>query len=822
MGHGYEGTPVQIQFEAAMERRGLVPPKNLIADGGIQRCNTKAKNGRGDGSYLLHLDGAIPAGGFQNFQDGLEWENWSFDPGRKLTNSEREEIKSKAEAAEKACKQAKARDKAKAAEKARRLWDSAADVVQPHAYLAGKGIMPHGVRLKYGSLVVPISDALGALTSLQFIRPDGSKTFLRGGRVKGCFYRIGGDEGRIVIVEGLATAASVHEATGCTVVVAFYAGNLKAVAEAVRKQWPDADIVVGADDDRKTKGNPGLTKATEAARAISAKLAVPNFGVNRRDRDTDFNDLGAFIGTAAVRRCIDAAAVPEPAPEDIDPNVEIERLRKLDAVAYERERSEAAKRLGIRVSKLDDQVRARRADDDGPKAGRAIAVEDIEPWAEPVDGDEVLHEIARALRDHISITAEQADTVALYCVYTHAYALWRIAPRLGIRAPGSGCGKSELLRRIKRLVPRPVSCESLTAPVLFRLIDGFKPALLLDELDNMLPDDKSAMLGILNSGYERDGKAFRCVGDQNELRAFSTFAPVIYAMIGAPPGTFDSRTTAIEMRRATPAEARGLLSMENGEPEDERFQMLGRKAARWVLDNRDRLAQARPAMSGLVNRAADNWKPLFAVAAVAGGDWPARAQRAARALADAAGAQSAFEETLAVIKALLGECDEIGSKDIVEHLAKIEDGPWAEWGRDRKPITQNALARLLKPHRVRPTDIGPVDARRKGYRRTDLQPLFEAYLKSTADTPSSQPRSRAECDGIRVSEHFLPRSENLGCADANAEKLNENNALRGYAVADEGWPQESTPDAAGTGANAADRAAAGEPGAVPPGGEVAL
>jgi hypothetical protein len=201
---------------------------------------------------------------------------------------------------------------------------------------------------------------------------------------------------------------------------------------------------------------------------------------------------------------------------------------------------------------------------------------------------------------------------------------------------------------------------------------------------------------------------------------------------------------------------------------------------------------------------------LFAVAAVAGGDWLARAQRAARALADAADGRSLFEETLAAIEELLGDRDEISSKDVVEHLAQVEGGPWAEWGRDRKPMTQNALARLLRPHKVRPTDIGPTDARHKGYRRADLQPLFEAYLKPTA--PFSQPRSRAERDGVRLSEHFQPRSENLGCADANAGKLNENNALRGCADADGGWSQEEGPgDAiAGAGANGAAAAPASE------------
>jgi putative DNA primase/helicase len=145
-------------------------------------------------------------------------------------------------------------------------------------------------------------------------------------------------------------------------------------------------------------------------------------------------------------------------------------------------------------------------------------------WISAAVGPQLLHDIAEALLDHIVLTRCQADTIALYAVYTHGFETWRIAPRLGFRAAGKGCGKSETLRRMKRLVACPVACENLTAPVLFRLTETARPTLLLDELDNLLTEDKSAVLGVMNSGYARDGAVFRCVGDQNELRAFQTFS----------------------------------------------------------------------------------------------------------------------------------------------------------------------------------------------------------------------------------------------------------------------------------------------------------
>jgi putative DNA primase/helicase len=314
----------------------------------------------------------------------------------------------------------------------------------------------------------------------------------------------------------------------------------------------------------------------------------------------------------------------------IDGAAEYARLAELPLDEYDRERETVADRLGIRISTLDTLVNRKRKTSVAGQ-GKDFDVPEVEPWPDPVDGAQLLDEIAHALCEHILLKGEQADTIALWCVYSQAFENWRISPRLGISAPSKGCGKTEVLRRVKRLVSRAVSCENLTVAVLFRLTDAIKPTLLLDELDNLLGAEKGAMLGVMNSGYDRDGNVFRCVGDQNELHAFSTFAPMAYAMIGTPPGTFDSRTIKIEMRRATPTEARKLLSMEDGELEDNRFKCLGRKAARWVLDNLDGLAGSRPDMVGLVNRTADNWRPLFAIADVVGGTWPERAHKAAKA-----------------------------------------------------------------------------------------------------------------------------------------------------------------------------------------------
>ena len=181
---------------------------------------------------------------------------------------------------------------AEAAAAAANRWAAAAQA-EEHPYLTTKGVRAHGIRIEaQHTLLIPMRDIEGRLHSVQAIAPDGSKRFMPGGRVKGCYQAIGTPLGRVVVCEGYATGATVQEQTGAAVAVAFNAGNLLPVAKALRFKFPGITLVIAADDDWKTDGNPGLTAARNAARAVSGLLAVPNFGdLPRPDNATDFNDL---------------------------------------------------------------------------------------------------------------------------------------------------------------------------------------------------------------------------------------------------------------------------------------------------------------------------------------------------------------------------------------------------------------------------------------------------------------------------------------------------------------------------------------------------
>ncbi len=299
------------KFRDALRGRGIIVPDDLMTDGLMHRCDVDGgKRGKGDGAYLLHLDG-IPAGGFENWRDGIGWQTWKANHGRTFTSEDRAAYRVRMDAARRAREAEDAKRKAEARERAAAIWTAAKPGPANHDYLTRKRIPPSGARLHGDLLVIPMRDG-GIIQSVQFIGADGEKRFLTGGRVKGCYFSIGNPRGAVAlcIVEGFATGATVHEATGHPVAVAFNAGNLGGVAKALRERFPDLRLILCADDDAKTPGNPGITKATDAARSVGGLLAIPDFGAERQEGQTDFNDLHQVRGADAVRACIANATAP--------------------------------------------------------------------------------------------------------------------------------------------------------------------------------------------------------------------------------------------------------------------------------------------------------------------------------------------------------------------------------------------------------------------------------------------------------------------------------------------------------------------------------
>jgi len=219
---------------------------------------------------------------------------------------------------------------------------------------------------------------------------------------------------------------------------------------------------------------------------------------------------------------------------------------------------------------------------------------------------------------------------------------------------------------------------------------------------------------------------------------------MLIAQIGSPPATIHDRSVVIYLTRKKTSEQVRRFD----EQQRRGLHVLARKAARWVRDHGSAIKEAAPlVLEELNDRANDNWRPLFAIADTAGGPWPQRARHAARLLSEGAGhdASSVGEMLISDIRRIFDgdpesgshavPLDRIASAELVDCLVKQEGRPWAEWR--GKPITQNALARLLKTFKIYPGTIRPAGRPLcKGYLRSDFETVFEQYGDPATVTPS--------------------------------------------------------------------------------------
>jgi hypothetical protein len=353
-----------------------------------------------------------------------------------------------------------------------------------------------------------------------------------------------------------------------------------------------------------------------------------------------------------------------------------------------------------------------------------VKIPDVLPWYEPVDGDMIASTLAAAIKTYAVVHDTAADAIALWILHTWLVNDFNISPRLAITSPTKGCGKTTILRLLNQIVRRPKRAGSISPPALFRAVEQFQPTILLDETEKYV-EHGSDLHALLNEGHCKGGTVLRVLGEKLELREFSVFGALAFARNGRLPDDLEQRSIVIDMQRRRPDEALAELRDDRCES----LQRIARMCARWAEDTAHEFADSDPDMGGLINRAADNWRPLFAIADVIGADWPARVREAAATLAPRE-SESVGTLLLADIRAVFDEkaIDRLASAEICEALTAVEGRPWADW-KAGKPLTPNQLARLLKPFGVAPTGTIRVGNRTaKGYYHHQFDGLWQRYL----------------------------------------------------------------------------------------------
>lgn len=298
-------------FRQAAEAAGLYFwDDDVIGDGNVHRCwhrdDKKRTRSKRDCWYVLHLDGEVPIGVFGSFKEFEFQEKWIASHVGTLSFAEQARHRQLIAEAARKREEARRAAHAEAAQQAEEDLASMAIAGDDHPYLIRRGVKAHGIKVdRAGALVVPFNDPDGNVTTYQKIPLDGPKRYLKDGKKKGAFFEFRGRRDTVFIGEGWVTCATVFEATGCTVLSAGDTASLSDVAETARKLFPAARVVIAADNDHKTPGNPGLAAAASAAKLCRGEVVHPVFTDADKARDeatSDWNDLLRIHGGDEVIR----------------------------------------------------------------------------------------------------------------------------------------------------------------------------------------------------------------------------------------------------------------------------------------------------------------------------------------------------------------------------------------------------------------------------------------------------------------------------------------------------------------------------------------
>jgi putative DNA primase/helicase len=469
----------------------------------------------------------------------------------------------------------------------------------------------------------------------------------------------------------------------------------------------------------------------------------------------------------------------QPSGSEIAADAKIGELAELSKLAYQKRRKEEAKTLGIPVGTLDKLVSDRRAT--VADEGSMLPHWRVEPWNGEVSGADLLDELSAVFHKYIVLPRGAGEALALLTLHSWTMNAGDVSPFLVLVSPTKRCGKTSVLILLFHLTPRSVLASNISPSALFRYIEHVRPTLLIDEADSFVADNEE-MRGILNSGHTK-AAAFVIrnveINGEHKPRRFSTWAPKAIATIRKLADTLEDRAIVVRLqRKPKTADVARLRTRDCDE-----FAILRRKAACWAANNFELLADdPNPAIPPELNdRAADNWRPLFAIADLVGGGWSQRARNSACILSgEGHESTSVNVELLADIRLAFGDDEAMRTVDLVDALTANPERPWSEWRRS-KPLTPKQLGGLLAPFGIQSETVSIRELKdAKGYKRERFREAWAAYLPAqsvcqNSFSPTSclvETSKRRTADGIGVSRDFLSVAERSSDVSKNSDKLN--------------------------------------------------
>lgn len=415
---------------------------------------------------------------------------------------------------------------------------------------------------------------------------------------------------------------------------------------------------------------------------------------------------------------------------------------KLPSSEHEAKLKILARQLGEDVEVLREEFAELRSEEE-----EKIKCGEAEPWDEPVDTRELLDEVTAQFGKYIIVHDRAiAPIIPLWICFAWVHDIATYSPILIFESADTGEAKTAASKVVALLTPRAYIIVEPTGPAFYRFVDRVRPTLIVDDADRLLPR-RPDLAHIINASWTR-GVPIPRVDASGNVHLFDPFCPKILNGINLLAHLVPAmRTRCITIKLLPKLEDEEVADHRHAN-RDETFVILRRKLLRWAMDNMAALDNADPKMpEGFFSRLKENYHLLFAIADLAGGDWPKKARAAAIKLSRERNEPSLGKRLLAILFDLsVKHRTTLFTSKQLEQLVPAESDELANYQNGR-PINKYQIAALLRPYcNIRPKDIHPRGGKTsdRGYNTTwpEFTRAFKHYLGKTLPAGRSVVRNK--------------------------------------------------------------------------------
>jgi len=269
---------------------------------------------------------------------------------------------------------------------------------------------------------------------------------------------------------------------------------------------------------------------------------------------------------------------------------------------------------------------------------RQAAPERVAPLPPGITGAMILNDSVKFSKTIVYMTDEMHDAAALAAMVTHTPDSFTTLPRYAVISFEPLSGKSTLVNYFTLVVNNPWDPDPTSFALRAKFTERERPTPIFEEIHEYYgpggnKTGNKDLNKILKQGYQKNASLSRSVNGVAE--DVSCFCVAILAGIrNAVPNEIYTRCIPWKMQRVGP----GVKLRDSLDDDVQAIGVIhGQRMHQWAKINAADIKQAfrnlRAVHPKLYSRLKQIWGPLFAVAQIAGEDWPERCLRAFKAMA---------------------------------------------------------------------------------------------------------------------------------------------------------------------------------------------